>query len=622
MNKNKLLVSLSISRALVISALFGLSSLSKENKPEKVEATNNIEVVKEDVDMSKVHKLKPMVVPTDTYYSTQKEYSMSNVGNIERVWDYYTGKGTTIAVIDSGIEYDHEDFFDEDGNSVISPSSAFFYVNELTNTVEKQTPYGSNWDCLKHEYFDSYRQWLDHGSNVASTAASPINALGTVGIAPEATILALKVDLTTDAINAAIRYAVDCGADVINLSLGAYDTNDPHSWDDSYPGTANDHTAAINYAYSKGVIVVASAGNESTDAKSYPACNDHVIGVGALAKNSNTTAASFSNYNKSSDTTSTNHNVDVMAPGYVYVAGLNESELSNPSKYPSNSYHSTQGTSFSSPIVAGAAALWKEKYNGSPDDFEADINNTSVNIGSYAKFGAGRLDIEALLDLDNEDLIVDSRSFRLNRLLGTQKEITAHSYNANITSWVVADPNIVSVSATGLDTDVSVATVTPLAVGSTTITVRNSNGKEVEITAEVYDEYIHVVEVTISHKRKIIGVGESFQLTAKINPDNAMNKDVIWISEDTEIATISNTGVITGLKEGRVYVEVRSVDGDKYSRCLVTVIKKDIINFGGCGGSIYSSSILLSTLCLGGISLYLISKFRRKHKQNINNNFH
>ena len=311
-----------------------------------------------------------------------------------------------------------------------------------------------------------------------------------------------------------------------------------------------------------------------------------------------------------------------MAPGYVYVAGLEESELGNSSKYPSNSYHSTQGTSFSSPIVAGAAALWKEKYHGTPDDFEADINNTSISLGSYTKFGAGRLDIEALLDLDNEDLIVDARSFRLNRLLGTQKEINATAVNSTITNWVVSDPSIVTISTTGLNTEYSKAIVSPISVGNTTITVSNSNGKEVEISVEIYDEFIHVTSVTISHKRKIIGVGESFQLSATITPDNAMNKNLIWISEDTEIVTISSTGIITGIKEGRVYVEVRSIDEDKFSRCLVTVIKKDIINIVGCGGNIYSSSILLSTLCLGGISLYLISKFRRKHKQNINNNFH
>ena len=610
MKKRLIPTYLILGSGLIITSLFNFAPV---NMVQAIEIEDsNIIVVRDNVDPSSVIRMKPMVVPTDTYYETQKEYSMSNVGDIETIWNHYTGKGVTIAVIDSGIQYDHEDFKRSDGTSIVSPKSAYFYLG-LDNKVYRELPTANDYSCLKHEFFESYNEWLDHGSNVSSSAASPINGLGTVGIAPDATIMALKVDLTDASIKEAIKYAADNGADVINMSLGAYDSSDPHYWNDSYQGCATAYTAEINYAYDKGVIVVAAAGNESTSAKSYPACNDHVIGVGALATNSSDKAASYSNFNKNSDTQSTNHNVDVMAPGTVYATGLNTSEMSDSSQYPSNSYHVTQGTSFSSPIVAGAAALWKEKYHGNPDDFESDLYSRSVDMGNFQKYGNGRLDVYKLLDLDNDDFIVNSRHERINLFGSETTKVTARSKSSTVASWSIVDNTIASISYTGVHTSESTVTITPLKEGNTTIRVRDNLGNVVEISLEVYFYEQHVSSVTLSHAKKTVSVNQSYQLIATVAPDNVLNKDVTWTSEDNSIVKVDDNGVITGVKVGRTYVTARSVDNPKaYRRCEVKVVEEAPVYVKGCSGDIVSTSITLSSIALLGISVLSISLLKKK----------
>ena len=570
-------------------------------------------VDKTDVDVSKMVRFKPMVTPSDEYYSTQKSYSMNNVGDIETTWDYYKGKGTTIAIIDSGIEFDHEDFIDEEGNSHISEDSAFFYVSG-TLVVHKVAK-TDGWEILKHEYFDYYEEWVDHGSNVASSAASLINGVGTVGIAPEATLLVLKVDLYDPSIEAAIRYAVDCGADVINMSLGSYDSSDPHTSEDSGEGTAEYFTNAINYAYDHDVIVVAAAGNERTDAKSYPACNSHVIGVGALRRNGNTRDLAFTNYNKTTDTVSSNHNVDILAPGYVYTAGLDASELGDESKYPSAGYHSTQGTSFSSPIVAGAAALWKEKYQGSPDQFESALYASAYKPSDYSfrYYGNGNLNVYKLLDIEHDNIGIDYRNVSLNIKAGEDFTVKVTSRSSVITSCEIADSSVASINVTGINTNNVKINISPVAIGNTTITVRDNKGNSDTINVEVYDKNIIATGMKMSDTSKIIQVDTTYQLSLIFTPGNVTDKTAVWTSSDESIATVSETGLVTALKEGNVTITAKS-NSNKILKatCSISIIKGPQILIKGCFGDASSTSIILSILSISEITIYLIA--RRKNK--------
>ena len=519
-------------------------------------------ILRTDVSENELFKFSPMVIPSDTYYNTQLTYSLSNVGNIEKTWDYYKGEGTMVAIIDSGIVHNHEDFVDEHGNSKLSDLSAYFYTSSsYPYSVSYKLATSDNWECMKHEYDDYYEEWDTHGSNVAGCSAASMNGVGTVGIAPDAEILMLKIDFYMSSIDSAIRYAVDNGADVINMSLGAYDSNDPHTSDDSYDDVADELESAISYAIDNGVIVVAAAGNESTNAKSYPACNTGVIGVGALAKNSNTTAASFSNYNKSSDTVNSDHNVDVMAPGYVWAPGLDGEQLvtNSSSNYPDAGYGATQGTSFASPIVAGAACLWKEKNpSGTPAEFEAQLYESAVDMGNFAKYGNGRLDVYELLDIDNEGLYLSDKSLTLTTN-SSDTTITAYS-ESNVTNWSNSNNNVITISGETGNLECN-ATVHVVGAGTSTITATNSNGDiaTCTVTVEQYVEVTGIATTAISGTE--VMVSKSFNLGAYVLPTNAHEQSLTYVSNDPSIATVDASGKVTGVLEGETYITITATNG-------------------------------------------------------------
>jgi len=290
--------------------------------------------------------------PTDSYYSTQKSYSMNIVGDIQTVWDTYKGAGTKIAIIDDGFDHDHSEYTRSDGSSALLPASRYYYASGNSAYYKS---YSSDSTCLDEDWETDTSEWATHGTNTSTTAAAPAGNGGIVGIAPEADILALKIDMSFVAIKAAISYAITQDVDVINMSLGAYAESFTDGFNESQSGSSSIATylnSVCNNAYNAGIIVVAAAGNEATSKKSYPACNNHVIGVGALAKNKANELAAFTNFNTST-TQADEKNVDILAPGFVYAAGITGKSSSSHSQ----NWAATQGTSFSSPIVAGAACL-------------------------------------------------------------------------------------------------------------------------------------------------------------------------------------------------------------------------------------------------------------------------
>ena len=337
-----------------------------------------VEKIDDPAGLVKAHKF---VTPTDNQYNSQKTRSLgtSLIGNIESVWDAYTGKGTTVAIIDDGFDYDHPEYTRQDGTSAILSTSRYYYASGGSAYYQE---YSSNPDCIAEDWDSDEKEWATHGTNTSTTAAAPMNNGGGVGIAPDADILALKIDFSLVAIRAAIQYAIDQHVDVINMSLGAYAENFTDGWGDTQTGSSSTATylnSVCQSAFNAGIIVVAAAGNESTWHKSYPACNTKVIGVGALGdwdnKGNATALAEFTNYVGSSQTGEIN--VDILAPGYVYTATQGGSNSSSHT----HTYSDTQGTSFSCPIVAGAACLWKQKYpNGTPDEFLTQLQSTGIYL--------------------------------------------------------------------------------------------------------------------------------------------------------------------------------------------------------------------------------------------------
>lgn len=261
--------------------------------------------------------------------------------NAPEVWNRgYTGRGVTVAVIDSGVDIFHEDLrnniwentgevfgdgIDNDGNGYIDDRFGWNFGRGQ-----------NNYDVLP----GTNDVGQGHGTHVAGTIAAARNGRGMTGVAYNSNIMAIRMgNIRTNAqgqgqfvnggdLATAIRYAVDNGADVINMSLG---------WGDP-TGSVR---AALAYASERNVIAVMASGNQGFSAPSSPANNaiDYGISVGAVAQNG--TIPSFSN--QAGSNSRMRH---VMAPGVEIYSTI-----------PNGRWNFKGGTSMAAPHVAGVIAL-------------------------------------------------------------------------------------------------------------------------------------------------------------------------------------------------------------------------------------------------------------------------
>jgi subtilisin family serine protease len=262
----------------------------------------------------------------------------------------HTGQGIIVAVLDTGIDYNHEDLnnniwintkeiagngIDDDGNG---------YIDDVR---------GWNFDSNNNNVLDDE----GHGTHVAGTIAAENNNFGVTGIAYNSQIMAVKVldengSGSYSSIANGIRYAVDNGANVINLSLGGGSGN-------------NTLQSAIEYASDRGVIVVMAAGNSGGSVPSYPARYAYDYGLAVGAVNQNNQLTGFSNRAGSQEIKY------VTAPGEDIYSTL-----------PNNKYASYTGTSMAAPHVAGVVALMLSANPNLTDSQVRDIiTSTAENSG-------------------------------------------------------------------------------------------------------------------------------------------------------------------------------------------------------------------------------------------------
>lgn len=270
--------------------------------------------------------------------------------NAPEVWAQgYTGQDIVVAVIDTGVDYNHSDL---DANIWVNS-------NEIAGNGLDDDGNGYVDDVRGWDFVDNDSDPMDtdnHGTHVAGIIAAENNGTGITGVAYNAQIMPVRVlgpngGSQTD-IAAGIRYAVDNGADVINLSLGGNYTSDIDS-------------AAIQYAAENGVVVVMAASNDGDPQPDYPAyyATDWGIAVGAV--DSTNTMADFSNR---AGTTLLDY---VVAPGVDILSTIRD-----------DFYEGLNGTSMAAPHVAGVAALILSANSSlTPTQVEDIITATANPLG-------------------------------------------------------------------------------------------------------------------------------------------------------------------------------------------------------------------------------------------------
>ncbi|WP_159788479.1 S8 family peptidase [Sodalinema gerasimenkoae] len=291
--------------------------------------------------------------PNDPLYS--KQWNLKAI-NVEGAWADSTGEDIIVAVIDTGILK----VADLEGTEFVE---GYDFVNDQVTADDDN----------------------GHGTHVAGTISQTTdNEFGVAGIAYQAKLMPLKVlskqgGGTVSDIAEAIRFAADHDADVINLSLGG--SGESHLMRD-----------AIDYAYNKGVVIIAAAGNANQNSAGYPARYPRVLGV--AASNAAGDKAPYSNFGAG---------VDISAPGGDTRNGETGGILQHTLNPQDGSavFAAFQGTSMASPHVAAVAALVKATGVESPDEVMTILKESAraVEEDSFNHFGAGHLDAASAVQL-------------------------------------------------------------------------------------------------------------------------------------------------------------------------------------------------------------------------------
>lgn len=333
-------------------------------------------------------------LPTDPNVVYQNYFDIINA-KVSWSNDLLYNKEVIVAVLDSGVDLTHPDLvdnlwvntgevpddgIDNDNNSYIDDAVGWDFLDSDNNP---QPDLDEGYDFTA----------INHGTVIAGVIAATANDAGILGLAPRAKIMPLKIldskgSGNTKVLAEAIRYAVENGADIINLSLVG------KSFDDKL------RQEIIN-AYSQGVMIVAASGNESNIGQDlditphYPVCDldniNRVLGVAAV--DDKKVLASFSNYGEKC--------IDISAPGKdIYSTTYHNNGDANFVNYYRGGW---AGTSVAAPMVSATLALLKMQY---PDWQVSDYYNLILensdslqaeNPTSYKDLGAGLLNVGKIL---------------------------------------------------------------------------------------------------------------------------------------------------------------------------------------------------------------------------------
>ncbi len=418
---------------------------------------------------------KNFTIPNDPYYNSGGSWGQNyndlwglKKMQLEGAWDISEGQGRIVAVIDTGLDYNHDDIksniwtnageianngIDDDNNGFVDDVRGWDFT-----TCER---FASGCVIIKPE--DNNPMDGDgHGTHVSGTiAAISNNGIGIVGVAPQAHIMALKglndqgAGMSAD-LAAAIRYAADNGADIINMSWGGV-------------GKSLVIEDALNYAASLGVVLVAAAGNSSLDVSPgfYPANHHSVIAVASTDENDK--RSTFSNYgakilvaapgggNTDQSANKAYRNILSLRSGTTDMYGDGHNVVGT-------NYYRSRGTSMASPHVAGVAALIlsanptlrsnqvAQIIQASADDVESPGPDLVTGSGRVNAFAA--LNIQSTPEISITSPEHESVEVRSNGLINVQGSAGGDNFSSyqlsywskNLFNWVpIGSPAIAPV---------------------------------------------------------------------------------------------------------------------------------------------------------------------------------
>jgi subtilisin family serine protease len=339
-NGQAIVYSNKLSEKQLFDRLSRLRQVKNIRKPDRNKVITPVDVRVTPEDSLNNSNTTSVAATNDSYINY--EWALKSA-EVDSSWSLITQKKQVkVAIIDTGVDYTHPDL-----QGRIDVEDGFNFVSNTTNVKDDN----------------------GHGTHIAGIiAASSNNGIGISGITGNLDVKIVPVKVLnsegvgdSDIIAQGIKYAADKGVQVINLSLGGMEKS-------------TEINAAIDYAVSKNITIIAASGNDATDCASYtPANNPKVITVSAIGQNDK--IAYFSNYG---------NNVSVSAPGVNIL-----------STYINGKYAYMSGTSMAAPIVTGVVAMIKaENPDLTPTEISTILKNSSTDLGQKGKdvyYGYGKI---------------------------------------------------------------------------------------------------------------------------------------------------------------------------------------------------------------------------------------
>ena len=354
----------------------------------KIEKTYMKQSYIEAVELNRLSRFCSEISPNDTRFNEQ--WNLTSM-NMSKAWQIERGKpSVVVAVVDSGIQVNHPDIENQ-----LWQNADEIPMNSIDDDNNGYVDDFIGWDFTDAPTLQGHGDWkvrdnqpndeTGHGTQVSGIiAAETNNTKGIAGIAPDCRIMTLRAGfrigggafLQNDDVAAAIVYAADNGAQVINLSLG--DTVNAFLIRD-----------AVEYAYNRGCLLIAAAGNSAESGSLYPAALHNVISVAALDRDWQLGGSNFGS------------SIDIAAPGEDILT----TDLFNHNASINERYGYKSGTSMAAAHVSGVAALlFSANPSCSNNQVQQWLTNSTRQLTVPQLVGAGLIDAYAALTVKDEPI--------------------------------------------------------------------------------------------------------------------------------------------------------------------------------------------------------------------------